>query len=190
MRLNVTRQARVAAASLQRAQLDPLGRLRHRPPVLRLQTTGTETVPEAFIASIATRVEWIEVGQAQCRVCAWVKSSAAAMRRLGDVESEAECTEAKRRRGSRSAGADRSLCPNAQTKTHVSMSLQSHFAAHGHCTARQSRSVFAAAKGVPMTRPVTPVHRTGAMPANCEATCGHGTVGMQGPDAHAGAVQE
>ena len=28
------------------------------------------------------------------------------------------------------------------------------------------------------------------MPANCEATCGHGTVGMQGPDAHAGAVQE
>ena len=86
------------------------------------------------------------------------------MRRLGDVESEAECTEAKRRRGSKSAGADRSLCPNAQTKTHVSMSLQSHFAAHGHCTARQSRSVFAAAKGVPMTRPVTPVHPTGQAP--------------------------
>ena len=86
------------------------------------------------------------------------------MRRLGDVESEAECTEAKRRRGSKSAGADRSLCPNAQTKTHVSMSLQSYFAAHGHCTARQSRSVFAAAKGVPMTRPVTPVHPTGQAP--------------------------
>ena len=51
-----------------------------------------------------------------------------------------------------------------QTKTHVSMSLQSHFAAHGHCTARQSRSVFAAAKGVPMTRPVTPVHPTGQAP--------------------------
>ena len=44
------------------------------------------------------------------------------------------------------------------------MSLQSYFAAHGHCTARQSRSVFAAAKGVPMTRPVTPVHPTGQAP--------------------------
>ena len=62
MVLNATRQARAAAASLQRAQLDPLGRLRHRPPVLRLQTTGTESVPEASIASIAARVEWIEVG--------------------------------------------------------------------------------------------------------------------------------
>ena len=49
------------------------------------------------------------------------------MRRHGDVESEAECTAAKRRRGSRSAGADRSLCPNAQTKTHVSMSLSVAF---------------------------------------------------------------
>ena len=72
------------------------------------------------------------------------------------------------RRSGGEVGADRSLCPNAQTKTHVSMSLQSHFAAHGHCTARQSHSVFAAAKGVPMTRPVTPVHPTGAMPASCK----------------------
>ena len=75
---------------------------------------------------------------------------------------------ALRRRVSRSGGERikvggceaKSLCPDVQTKTHVSVSLQSHFAAHGHCTARQSRSVFAAAKGVPMTRPVTPVHPT------------------------------
>ena len=89
-----------------------------------------------------------------------------------------------------SVGADRSLCPNAQTKTHVSMSLQSHFAARGHYTTPCPSHRVCAAKRVPMTRPVTPVHPTGAMPANCEATCGHGTVGMQGPDAHAGAVQE
>ena len=49
------------------------------------------------------------------------------MRRLSDVESEAECTEAKRQRGSKSAGADRSLCPSAQTKTHVSISLSVAF---------------------------------------------------------------
>ena len=69
------------------------------------------------------------------------------------------------------------------------MSLQSHFAARGHYTTPCPSHSVCAAKRVPTTR-VTPVRPTGAMPANCEATCGHGTVGMQGPDAHAGAVPE
>ena len=85
------------------------------------------------------------------------------MRRLGDVESEAECTEAKRRRGSKSVGAKPRACPNAQTKTHVSTSLQSHFAAGGKHTLCPSCRA-SAAKRVFMTRPVTPVHPTGQAP--------------------------
>ena len=42
-----------------------------------------------------------------------------------------------------SVGADRSLCPNAQTKTHVSTSLQSHFAAGGKHTLCPSCGVYA-----------------------------------------------
>ena len=111
------------------------------------------------------------------------------MRRLGDVESEAECTEAKRRRGSKSVGAKPRACPNAQTKTHVSTSLQSHFAAGGKHTLCPSCGV-GAAKRVPTTRPVRPVRPTAAAPAGCKATCGNGTVGMQGPDTYTGVVQE
>ena len=37
----------------------------------------------------------------------------------------------------------KSLCPNAQTKTHVSISLQSHFAARGHYTTRARPTVYA-----------------------------------------------
>ena len=64
------------------------------------------------------------------------------------------------------------------------MILQSHFAARGYYTTRPSRSVCAAAKGVPRTRPVRPARPTAAAPASCKAICGNGTVGMQGPDAH------
>ena len=104
---------------------------------------------------------------------------------------------ALRRRVSRSGGERikvgrceaKSLCPNAQTKTHVSTSLQSHFAAGGKHTLCPSCGV-GAAKCVPTTRPVRPVRPTAAAPAGCKATCGNGTVGMQGPDTYTGVVQE
>ena len=57
-----------------------------------------------------------------------------------------------------------------------------------HTPCSCSRGVCAA-KRVPTTR-VTPVRPTEAAPASCKATGGHGTVGMQGPNAHTGAVQE
>jgi hypothetical protein len=114
-------------------------------------------------------------------LCVGKKSSAAAIRRCYRGEAAARMS---------GGGCEaKSLCPNAQTKTHVSMSLQSHFAVHGHYTTPCPSHSVCAAKHVPTTR-VTPVRPTEAATASCKATCGNQTVGMQGPDTHTGAVQE